>query len=156
MMAIGCNVHANRAFAGLPPIHALAALPPMKNSRAPLGAKISSLARLPAAVGPPHGMGWYAATSDEEVREIRSPPSSVILAGALPAPGRREMDRQMPHGFIIVDDGDGRAGSQLLILDNRAAAARNPGCRSLVASLGFDVCTFASAEEFLQSPRLST
>src|SRR4029453_491119 len=62
----------------------------MKNSRAPLGAKNSEFAPLPAAVRPAHGMGCagYAATSDEEVRQLRLPPSSVILVGALPAPAR--------------------------------------------------------------------
>ena len=57
MMVIGGNVHANRAFAGLP-IHVFdgaATHRCMKNSRAP-GAQIPSVSRL-AAAGRFHGMG---------------------------------------------------------------------------------------------------
>jgi FixJ family two-component response regulator len=46
-----------------------------------------------------------------------------------------------------------RTGPTISIVDDDESM--RCAVKSLVTSLGFDVCTFSSAEEFLQSPRLN-
>jgi len=51
-----------------------------------------------------------------------------------------------------IEDQQLRTGPTISIVDDDVSM--RCAVKSLVTSLGFDACTFASAEEFLQSPRL--
>ena len=56
-----------------------------------------------------------------------------------------------PQG-LHIEDQQLRTGPTISIVDDDESM--RCAVKSLVTSLGFDACTFASAEEFLQSPRL--
>jgi FixJ family two-component response regulator len=57
-----------------------------------------------------------------------------------------------PQG-LHIEDQELRTGPTISIVDDDESM--RCAVKSLVTSLGFDVCTFSSAEEFLQSPRLN-
>jgi FixJ family two-component response regulator len=57
-----------------------------------------------------------------------------------------------PQRLLLIEDQQLRTGPTISIVDDDESM--RCAVKSLVTSLGFAACTFASAEEFLHSPRL--